>query len=169
MTGVWQELGGCRPPCHSSDVALWRRVVGAGADQPSRTRRPTMTTTATTSTRTTPGTAPRTSLDELAGALDGLATAAEQARDDAPTRAVLAVVVQRLEAAAGAALGDACGEPLVVLQRRFGRAHARLAARSSGEVDADLLHGLARALAPDTARAPRGGLRSVPVPALAGC
>jgi hypothetical protein len=117
-----------------------------------------------TSTTTTASTA-----DELAAALDGLAAAAGQAGDDARTRAVLAVVVERLEDAAGAGLGDTCGEPLVVLQRRFGRAHARLAARPAGRLDPDLLSDLARALRPEPAGGRRGAPRSVPVAALAGC
>ena len=105
-----------------------------------------MTTAITGITETT---APLTTADsatraELAEALDGLAAAAERVGDDPCTRAVLAVVVQRLEESAGVALGETCGDPLVVLQRRFGRAHARLAA--ARHVDADLLLGLARAL-----------------------
>ena len=121
-----------------------------------------MTAPTTTQPTTTP-------LTDLTGALDGLAAAAEQAHDDAPTRAVLAVVVMRLEDAAGAALGEACGDPLVVLQRRFGRAHARLAARSSGHVEADLLHGLARALAPEPAPSARTSARRAPAATLAAC
>ena len=61
------------------------------------------------------------------------------------------------------------GEPLVVLQRRFGRAHARLAARPAGRLDPDLLSDLARALRPEPAGGRRGAPRSVPVAALAGC
>ena len=107
--------------------------------------------------------------NDLADALDGLAAAAGQARDDACTRAVLAVVVQRLEDAACATLGTADHDPLVVLQRRFGRAHARLAALRAAEVDTDLLHGLARALRPEPAGEPRPSARPAPVAALAGC
>jgi hypothetical protein len=110
-----------------------------------------------------------TTSDDLAGALDGLATAAGQALDDARTRAVLAVVVQRLEDAAGACLGDTHGDPLVVLQRRFGRAHARLTAHRAAEVDADLLHGLARALLPEPAGVPRRSARPASAAVLAGC
>ncbi len=120
-------------------------------------------------TQLTPGTTTARTQTDLTRALDGLAAAAEQAHDDAPTRAVLAVVVTRLEDAAGAGLGEACGDPLVVLQRRFGRAHARLAARTAGDVDADLLHGLARALAPDPARGARTSARRSGAPALAAC
>ena len=110
-----------------------------------------------------------TTSDDLAGALDGLAAAAEQARDDARTRAVLAVVVQRLEDAAGAELGTTDGDPLVVLQRRFGRAHAQLAAHRTADVDADLLHGLARALRPEPAGDLRPALRPASAAVLAGC
>ena len=120
-----------------------------------------MTTTQTTARTGTDG--------ELAAGLDGLAAAAGQACDDARTRAVLAVVVQRLEDAAGAELGDTTGEALVVLQRRFGRAHARLAQRGAGPVDADLLHGLAMALQPVTAGEPRGAVRTTSAAVLAGC
>ncbi len=105
----------------------------------------------------------------LTTSLDGLAAAAEQARDDARTRAVLAVVVQRLEDAAGAWLGDTGGDPLVVLQRRFGRAHGLLLERRTGDADADLLHGLARALQPQPAGEPRAAARTLSAPALAGC
>lgn len=110
-----------------------------------------------------------TTSHHLADALDGLAAAAEQARDDACTRAVLAVVVQRLEDAAGATLGTADHDPLVVLQRRFGRAHARLAARPATDVDPDLLHDLVGALRPEPAGDPRPSARPAPVAALAGC
>ena len=130
---------------------------------PRRTRRPTDDRTAHHPAHSTP------TRTDVTGALDGLAAAAEQAHDDAPTRAVLAVVVMRLEDAAGAGLGDACGDPLVVLQRRFGRAHARLAARAAGQVDADLLHGLARALAPEPVRDARTATRRSGAPALAAC
>ncbi len=113
----------------------------------------------TTTTRTT----------DLTSALDGLALAAEQAPDDALTRAVLAAVVERLEDATGAGLGDASGDPLVVLQRRFGRAHARLAARGVADVDADLLQGLARALHAEPAADVRPAGRPVSAAALARC
>lgn len=109
-----------------------------------------------------------TTSHDLAGELDGLAAAAAQARDDACTRAVLAVVVQRLEDTADATLGTAHHDPLVVLQRRFGRAHARLAARPAADVDADLLHALARSLRPEPARR-WPSVRPAPVAALAGC
>ena len=91
--------------------------------------------------------------DDLSGALVALAAAAEQARDDVRTRAVLAAVVERLEHAAGADLGDTAVDPLVVLQRRFGRAHALLARRLGTAVEPDLLRGLAAAvMAPDDPR-----------------
>lgn len=124
-----------------------------------------MSTTTGTTTRTTT----RTTSDELNAALDGLAAAAGHACDEPRTRAVLAVVVQRLEDATGAWLGDTDGDPLVVLQRRFGRAHARLAEQRPDHVDADLLTGLARALQPQPAPAQRGGLRPTAAAALAGC
>ena len=125
------------------------------------------TTHRTTTHRTT--TLRTTTSDDLTDALDRLATAAEQAPENPRTRAVLAVVVQRLEDAAGAWLGDADGEPLVVLQRRFGRAHARLVADGRAALDADLLHGLARALRPEAADDPRPSARPVPTAVLAGC
>jgi hypothetical protein len=109
-----------------------------------------------------------TPLEDLASALDGLAAAVEQARDDARTRAVLAVVVQRLEDTVDAALGDTCGDPLVVLQRRFGRAHARLAARRASGLDAGFLQALATTLVPEPAGGARRELRAA-APALAGC
>ena len=118
-----------------------------------------------TTTLPTPTTAAR----DLALALDGLAAAAEQSTDDACTRAVLAVVVQRLEDAAGAGLGGTTGDPLVVLQRRFGRAHAQLAGDDTAQVDADLLLGLARALRPEPAVARQPSARPAPTAALAGC
>ncbi len=105
---------------------------------------------------------------ELTGALDGLAAAAAQAGDDARTPAVLAVVVQRLEDAAGAGLGDASREPLVVLQRRLGRASARLAG-SRAPLDADLVDGLARALEPQAEVDPRPAVQPATTAALAGC
>jgi predicted transcriptional regulator len=110
-----------------------------------------------------------TTSDDLAAALDGLAAAAEQARDDARTRAVLAVVVQRLEDAAGTELGETDHDALVVLQRRFGRAHAQLAAHGAAHVDADLLHGLAKALQPEPAGEPAAVLRPASAAVLAGC
>jgi hypothetical protein len=114
----------------------------------------------TTAVRTsTPG--------DLADALDGLAAAAEQAGDDPCTRAVLAVVVQRLEESAGVGLGETCADPLVVLQRRFGRAHARLAAGGTG--DTDLLLGLARALQPQPSQDQQPTVPTVRAAALAGC
>jgi predicted transcriptional regulator len=91
--------------------------------------------------------------DALSTALDGLAVAAERARDDGRTRAVLAAVVQRLEDAADAGLGDADGDPLVVLQRRFGRAHALLAARPAADLEPDLLRSVAAAVAAPAASA----------------
>ena len=120
------------------------------------------TTTTTTTTRTTP-------FGGLATALDGLAAAAHQARDDAPTRAVLAVVVHRLEDAAGAGLGDTDGDPLVVLQRRLGRAHGLLLERGACAVDGDLLRGLARALEPAATVAARPPVRTASAPVLAWC
>ena len=120
--------------------------------------------TTTLPTTTSPGT------DEAVDqALDRLAAAADSAHDDARTRAVLAVVVQRLEDAADAGLGDTSLDPLVVLQRRFGRAHALLAAQRPDDVDADLLHGLARALRPELADGGGPSPRPVPAAALATC
>lgn len=55
-----------------------------------------------------------------------LAAAAADAEDDAPALAALSSVVRALERAAGASLGPTDDEGLVVLQRRFGRAHRRL-------------------------------------------
>ena len=129
---------------------------------PLTTRLTTVPTTLPTTRRTTP-------FDDLAGALDTLAAAAEQTRDDAPGRAVLAVVVQRLEDAAGAWLGDTDDDALVVLQRRFGRAHARLARDRTGGVDADLLHGLAQALRPAAVGGTRPRLQPASTAVLAGC
>jgi hypothetical protein len=110
-----------------------------------------------------------TTSHDLASALHGLAAAAGRACDDTRSRAVLAVLVQRLEDAAGAGLGDTSGDPLVVLQRRFGRAHAHLAVRGAADVDAALLHDLAQALEPE----PAGDVRRCGPPlataALAGC
>lgn len=69
---------------------------------------------------------------DLSDRLDELAHAAAHAADDRWTVAVLARVVAELEAAADACLGGTEGEALVVLQRRFGRVHARLLAGAGG-------------------------------------
>jgi hypothetical protein len=122
-----------------------------------------------TTMTTLPTTLPTTTSHDVGAALDGLAAAAAQAHDDARTRAVLAVVVQRLEDAAGAELGATDGDPLVVLQRRFGRAHARLAAHDTAHVDADLLHDLTGALRPEPAGDLRPALRPTSAAVLAGC
>lgn len=110
-----------------------------------------------------------TTAPDVTAALDGLAAATEQARDDARTRAVLAVVVERLEDATGATLGAAAGDPLVVLQRRFGRAHTRLAEQRPRQVDGELLLGLARALQPEPAADPRPAPRPSSAAVLVGC
>ncbi len=119
---------------------------------------------------TTPLTTPLATCDEdVTDALEGLAAAAEQASDDARTRTLLEVAVHRLEDAADAGLGDSRGDPLVVLQRRLGRASARLAGRSTGRVDAELLHRLARALQPEPTTGGRPDVRPATTAALAGC
>ncbi len=127
-------------------------------------------TTATTTRTSSTTTLPTTSLDDdLAGALDGLAVAAEQAPDDVRTRAVLAAVVQRLEDAADAGLGPAGDEPLVVLQRRFGRAHVRLAGRPAADLEAGLLLGLVSALHSAPAGASPRAVQPASAVALVGC
>lgn len=60
-------------------------------------------------------------------AMAELADAAATAGDGSATRAALAGVVRGLERAAGSPLGAAEQDPLVVLQRRLGRAHRLLA------------------------------------------
>jgi hypothetical protein len=62
---------------------------------------------------------------------EDLARAAADVEDDAPALAALTGVVLALEQAADASLGAADGERLVVLQRRFARAH-RLGAATVG-------------------------------------
>ena len=109
---------------------------------------------------------PRTDLDDV---LQVLAAAAAHAPDDDCTRAVLAVVVQRLEDAAGAWLGETDGDPLVVLQRRFGRAHARLVEDGRRDTEVALLHALALALQPAPAVGRQEQVRTASAPALAGC
>lgn len=61
-------------------------------------------------------------------ALHELAELVAAAGHDEPVRRALAAVVLEMERVAGAALGDTDGEPVVVLQRRFGRAHLRVEA-----------------------------------------
>ncbi|MEJ5867045.1 hypothetical protein WDV85_04735 [Pseudokineococcus sp. 5B2Z-1] len=73
--------------------------------------------------------------------LDDLADAAAGAEGHLGAE-VLAGAVARLEALAGAPLGPVAGEPLVVLQRRAGRALRLLAARTPA-VDGGRLAGLA--------------------------
>ncbi|WP_298805767.1 hypothetical protein [uncultured Pseudokineococcus sp.] len=73
--------------------------------------------------------------------LDDLADAAAGAEGHLGAE-VLAGAVARLEALAGAPLGPVAGEPLVVLQRRAGRALRLLAGRAPA-VDAGRLAGLA--------------------------
>lgn len=78
---------------------------------------------------------------------------------------VLAGAVARLEALAGASLGSVDGEPLVVLQRRAGRALRLLAGRAAGPGSADLaalaadLRDPAAALLRASAGASAGGSR----------
>ncbi len=64
----------------------------------------------------------------LMSALDQLAHAAAEAPDTRWTTTVLATAVADLERAAGASLGAAEHDPLVVLHRRLGRAHRMLVA-----------------------------------------
>lgn len=64
----------------------------------------------------------------LMSALDQLVHAANEAPDTRWTTTVLATAVTDLERVAGASLGAAEHDPLVVLQRRLGRVHRRLAA-----------------------------------------
>lgn len=63
--------------------------------------------------------------------LDQLAHAAAEAPDTRWTTTVLAAAVLDLECAAGASLGVAECDPLVVLQRRIGRVHRLLATAPS--------------------------------------
>lgn len=106
----------------------------------------------------------------LSRALDELGDVAAQAADDAPTRAALARTVGLLELAAGAALGPAEHDPLVVLQRRLGRASQRLSVGArAGDLRAEQVRAHAAALrCPVPAqRRPGGAPRPVGVPA--GC
>lgn len=64
----------------------------------------------------------------LAAALAQLAHAAAEAPDTRWTVTALAAAVTDLEHAAGASLGATEHDPLVVLQRRLGRAHRLLTA-----------------------------------------
>ena len=74
-------------------------------------------------------------------ALHELVTAAAAIRDDVCGRAGLAVVVLSLECSAGGSLGTTDGDPLVVLQRRLGRAHRLLETAGSGALAADDVRG----------------------------
>lgn len=77
----------------------------------------------------------------LQNALDQLMHAAAEAPDTRWTARVLASAVVDLERAAGAGLGAADQDPLVVLHRRLGRAHRLLAvARSNVDLDAVRAH-----------------------------
>lgn len=107
----------------------------------------------------------------LHDALHQLAAAAAHACDDRRTRAVLAVVVQHLEAAAGSELGASAQEPFVVLQRRLGRAHRLLAAatRPVAALDVDHVRGLARALDGRPPAGRRADVVRAGAVALAGC
>jgi hypothetical protein len=128
----------------------------------------TATTAAATRGTATTVTSPSAGVHD---ALHELTAAAAHACDDARTRAVLAVVVRQLEHAAAAELGDTAGEPLVVLQRRLGRAHRLLAGSraQAAALDADHVRGLVSAL--DPRRAPHQRPDAVPVgtAVLAGC
>lgn len=79
--------------------------------------------------------------DGVESALDELVTAAAAARDDVRSRAALASVVLSLERSAGSSLGTTAGDPLVVLQRRLGRAHRLLATGGSGAVTSEEVRG----------------------------
>ena len=89
-------------------------------------------------------------MPELATALDRLAHAAAHTPDTPATRTARAAAVTDLERAAHAGLGPAGHDPLVVLQRRLGRAHARLAATpgapEAGALEAGVVLGHLRAL-----------------------
>ncbi len=74
--------------------------------------------------------------DGVGSALDELAGAAAATQDDACARTALSAVVLSLESSAGSSLGPTEGDPLVVLQRRLGRAHRLLATGRSGAVTA---------------------------------
>ena len=107
-----------------------------------------------TTTTATPTTALRTGLSH---ALDELGEVAAQAGDDAPTRAALARAVEQLEQAAGADLGSTTCDPLVVLQRRLGRAAQRLDGLTAADASA------AAGLSAEQVRAHAAALRC-PVP-----
>ena len=79
--------------------------------------------------------------DPVASALDELVVAAAAALDHARARAALSAVVLSLESATGSSLGPTARDPLVVLQRRLGRAHRLLATGRSGAVTADEVRG----------------------------
>ncbi len=72
----------------------------------------------------------------VSAALEDLVGAAAAAADDAGGRAALAAVVRSLESSAESSLGTTAGDPLVVLQRRLGRAHRLLAVDPSGTLTA---------------------------------
>lgn len=88
--------------------------------------------------------------------LDQLAHAAAEAPDTRWTTTVLAAAVLDLECAAGASLGVAECDPLVVLQRRIGRVH-RLLATAPGATNPERVQAHLRALR-HPAPAPRGAL-----------
>jgi hypothetical protein len=94
----------------------------------------------------------RAALDELADAV----------ANERCSVVALATVVLALEESAGAPLGETGTEPLIVLQRRFARAHRRLrdGAISSGEVLGHLTALQSRGqvvVPPQRASAPDGG------------
>jgi len=113
-------------------------------------------------------------MSTLSLALDDLAEIAAQAADDTATRAVLARTVCSLEQAAGAGLGRVDGDPLVVLQRRLGRAARRLAADPAPGAATTLTSAQVRAHAaalrcPETTAVRRPDVRVRPAGALVGC
>jgi hypothetical protein len=79
----------------------------------------------------------RTTTD-LATALDELAQVAATTQDAARATTALAAAVVDLETAAGAGLGVAAGDPLVLLQRRLGRVHRLLLDAPAGVDAADI-------------------------------
>jgi len=102
--------------------------------------------------------------------LDELAHAAAAVDPGHHAVSGLASVVLAIERAAGVSLGPADDEPLIVLQRRFGRAHRSLAPTSIGTAELERLADLLR----DPAAAPVSNVRRAAVRpgtdvALAGC
>ena len=103
---------------------------------------------------------------DLVTALDELAQAAASTRDAARTT-ILAAAVVDLEHAAGAGLGAADDDPLVLLQRRLARVH-RLLLDAPADIDAARVRRHADALRHPLPHPGPDSRRPDPAPSVAG-